>query len=180
MDNRRFSIAMLAVAATLTAAVWPVAPAYAQAQRNTLDAIGKTVTAAEIAEALRPKDLRNLGPAAPKENSAIVALTFETGSAELTDQSKLKLREFGKAFKEFIPGVAIVIEGHADPRGGPELNLDLSRRRAAAVREYLVAELGDNPKQFEVVGLGETRLKDPANPNAEINRRVEFVTKNIR
>jgi len=40
------------------------------------------------------------------------------------------LREFGKAFKEDIPGVPVIIEGHADPRGGEEYNLELSRRRA--------------------------------------------------
>jgi outer membrane protein OmpA-like peptidoglycan-associated protein len=152
----------------------------AQTKRSTLDAMKKKVTATEIAEALRPKDMRNLGPAAPKENTAIVALTFETGSAELTDQSKTALREFGKAFKEFIPGVAVVIEGHADPRGGEEYNLDLSRRRAVAVRDYLVSEFGNNPKQFEVIGFGQTRLMNPDNPAAEVNRRVEFVTKNIR
>ena len=109
-----------------------------------------------------------------------MALTFETGSSELTDQSKAALREFGKAFKEYIPGVAVIIEGHADPRGGEEYNLDLSRKRAAVVRDYLVAEFGNNPKQFEVIGFGQTRLMDPANPAADINRRVEFVTKNIR
>ena len=160
-----------------SAGLWPT-QSHAQAPRNTLDATNKQVTASEIADALKPKVLRNLGPAAPKENTAIVALTFETGSVALTNQSKAMLREFAKAFKDYMPGVAVIIEGHADPRGGDEYNLDLSRRRATAVRDYL-ASLGNDPKQFEIIGFGQSRLMDPGNPAAEINRRVEFVTKNI-
>lgn len=180
MARARLSMAALTVAAILIGSAGLAAtPSRAQTARNTLDAIDHKVSAAEIADALRPKVLRNLGPAAPKENTAIVALTFETGSAELKDQSKAALVEFGKAFKEFIPGVTVIIEGHADPRGGEEYNLELSRRRADAVRDYLVAQLGNDPKQFEVVGYGQSRLMDPANPAAKVNRRVEFVTKNI-
>ena len=177
---RLSTAALLLTGILLGSAGADAAAADAATKRNTLDTTTKKVTATEIAEALRPKDLRNLGPAAPKENTAIVALTFETGSSELTDQSKTALREFGKAFKEYIPGVAVIIEGHADPRGGEEYNLDLSRKRAAVVRDYLVAQFGNNPKQFEVIGFGQTRLMDSANPAADINRRVEFVTKNIR
>jgi len=181
MATTRLSTAALVLAGVLIGLAGTTSTsAYAQAKRNTLDATNRKVTATEIAEALRPKDLRNLGPAAPKENTAIVALTFETGSVELTEPSKAALREFGKAFKEFIPGVAVIIEGHADPRGGEEYNLDLSRRRAMVVRDYLVAEFGNNPKQFEVIGFGQSRLLDPGNPAAEVNRRVEFVTKNLR
>ena len=181
MAKARLAKAALALAVILIgSAVLDATPSYAQTKRNTLDASNRKVTATEIAEALRPKSLRNLGPAAPKENTAIVALTFETGSVDLTDQSKTALREFGKAFKELIPGVAVIIEGHADPRGGEEYNLELSRRRAAVVRDYLVAELGNDPKQFQVIGFGQSRLMDPSNPAADVNRRVEFVTKNIR
>jgi outer membrane protein OmpA-like peptidoglycan-associated protein len=181
----RFSTAAL-VSGTILIGAAGLTPGSSHAQasappsRSALDATTKKVTATEIAEALRPKDLRSLGPAAPKENTAIVALTFETGSAELSEQSKVALREFGKAFKEFIPGVAVIIEGHADPRGGEEFNLELSRKRAAAVRDYLVKEFGNDPKQFQVIGFGQTRLMDPSNPAADVNRRVEFVTKNFR
>jgi OOP family OmpA-OmpF porin len=179
MAKSRLSTAALVFAGVLIGLVGlDATPLHAQPARSTLDAIDRSVTASEIADALRPKVLRNLGPAAPKENTAIVALTFETGSAELKEESKAALAEFGKAFNEYIPGVAVIIEGHADPRGGEEYNLQLSRRRAVAVRDYLVAQLGNNPKQFEVVGFGQTRLLDTANPTAKINRRVEFVTKN--
>jgi outer membrane protein OmpA-like peptidoglycan-associated protein len=178
--GRIFSTAVLLLAGTFIGATGPAAtPSYAQTERNTLDATDHEVSAAEIANALTPKTLRSLGPAPMKENTAIVALTFDTGSVGLTAQSKAMLREFGTAFKDYMPGVAVIIEGHCDPRGGEQYNLELSRRRAAAVRDYLVAELGNDPKQFAVVGFGATRLMDPKNPTAKVNRRVEFVTKNI-
>jgi outer membrane protein OmpA-like peptidoglycan-associated protein len=150
----------------------------AQTSRATIDGARHAPTAAEIAQALRPKDIRSLGPNAPKENGYVLVLTFATASAQLTAADKQALQEFGKAFKEYIPGVPVTIEGHADPRGTDQYNLDLSQQRARAVRDYLVDELGANPQQFEVVGFGKSRLKDTQNPMAEVNRRVEFVTKN--
>jgi len=179
MTKSRFtSRAALILAVALIAGAGPSAtPSCAQEKRNTLDTIDREVSATEIAEALKPRLMRSLGPAAPKENAAIVALTFGTGSAELTASSRAMLGKFGEAFKE-LQGVPVIIEGHADPRGGESYNLELSRRRAGAVRDYLVAHLGNDPKQFQVVGFGQTRLKDPENPTAKINRRVEFVTRN--
>jgi len=176
---RSVPFAVLIWAATLVvAAALAATQSHAQSKRNTLDTSDREVSASEIADALRPKPLmRSLGPAAPKENTAIAALTFETGSAELTAQSKAMLGKFGQAFKD-LDGVPVLIEGHADPRGGEKYNLDLSRRRAASVRDYLVSQLGNDAKQFEVVGYGPTRLMDPQNPTAKVNRRVEFVTRN--
>ena len=46
------------------------------------------------------------------------------------------------------------IEGHADGSGSSAWNLDLSRRRAAAVREGLIAR-GIAPERLDVVGSGE-------------------------
>lgn len=70
----------------------------------------------------------------------------------------------------------IRLEGHADERGTEEYNLQLSNRRAASVRKYLV-DLGVPQKGLETVGYGANR---PANPghNEEAwaqNRRVELV-----
>lgn len=70
-------------------------------------------------------------------------------------------------------GRPLTLEGHADERGTEEYNLQLSNRRAEAVRRYL-SSLGI--KDLRAVGFGETQ---PANPGqteeafAE-NRRVEL------
>ena len=68
------------------------------------------------------------------------------------------------------------IEGHTDNRGKPQYNLELSKRRAAAVLRYL-SEHGVEAARLESEGYG---LDKPiADNNTEqgraANRRVEFV-----
>ena len=72
----------------------------------------------------------------------------------------------------------ISVEGFADPAGSEQYNRALSKRRADAVREFLVAK-GLDGTNLKTVGYGETRQvragasKDA--PGAELNRRVTFV-----
>ncbi|WP_370645414.1 OmpA family protein [Corallococcus sp. EGB] len=69
----------------------------------------------------------------------------------------------------------ITLGGHADERGTEEYNLQLSNRRAAAVKRYLV-DLGVPSNRLTTVGYGETRPVNNASTEeawAE-NRRVEF------
>ncbi len=74
------------------------------------------------------------------------------------------------------PDLATVeIEGHADERGTPAYNRDLSARRAVAVREYLVSA-GVDAERLTTRAYGES---DPAihasTPQAwRTNRRVQF------
>ena len=70
--------------------------------------------------------------------------------------------------------VRIQIEGHTDAAGSDAYNLDLSRRRALAVAEYLVQRQGIEPDRLSVEGKGKSEplLADPYDPR---NRRVQFV-----
>ncbi|HZI12930.1 MAG TPA: Ig-like domain-containing protein [Myxococcus sp.] len=67
------------------------------------------------------------------------------------------------------------IEGHTDSQGNDAMNLDLSKRRAASVRAFLVNE-GIAAERLESEGYGETRPVDTNTTAAgrENNRRVEF------
>lgn len=69
----------------------------------------------------------------------------------------------------------IRVEGHASADGNDAHNLDLSTRRAQAVRRYLV-ERGIAETILEAQGLGETRpIADNDSPQGrETNRRVEL------
>lgn len=145
--------------------------------RASVNAIGKQLTADEITEALKPKP-KVRGVKRARENAIMTILTFDTGSSTLTPSSKILLEEFGKSANSGLSGVTITIEGHADPRGSNEYNMDLSRQRAEAVRAFMVQELKVDPRQLKIAAMGKTQPKDTANPEAEINRRVEFVTKN--
>lgn len=76
---------------------------------------------------------------------------------------------------ERMPDAAIVVVGHTDRRGLEAYNLDLSLRRAEAVRDALIAR-GVDPERIQTVGRGEW---DPAVPTADdvkepANRRVEI------
>ncbi|MBU8897756.1 OmpA family protein [Corallococcus sp. M34] len=67
------------------------------------------------------------------------------------------------------------VEGHTDSQGDDGKNLDLSRRRAANVRTFLVKD-GIAPERLESVGYGESKPVDTNKTAAgrENNRRVEF------
>jgi outer membrane protein OmpA-like peptidoglycan-associated protein len=67
------------------------------------------------------------------------------------------------------------VQGHTDNLGGAEYNLELSRRRAEAVRDRLI-RLGVDPARLVAVGYGSNKPK--ASNNSEVgrqqNRRVQF------
>jgi len=69
------------------------------------------------------------------------------------------------------------IEGHTDSTGDPARNLDLSRRRAEAVKKALVTQFGIAADRLTSEGFGDTKpiaANDNPQGRAE-NRRVEFV-----
>jgi peptidoglycan-associated lipoprotein len=69
----------------------------------------------------------------------------------------------------------VVLEGHADERGTDEYNLQLSERRAAAIKRYLT-ELGVPANRLQTVGFGENRPAEEGSTEEaySANRRVEF------
>lgn len=110
----------------------------------------------------------------PAVRFSIPGLTFSVGSAELSEQLKTQLAAFADVLRERKgSGKMIKIEGHADASGSPQANEELSKRRAQAVREFLV-RAGADAKMLESAGYGAARLKNPENPTASENRRVEL------
>lgn len=120
--------------------------------------------------AVRPTSERSIG----------MDIKFATNSSELTPEAKTQLEGLGKALAARngkLGAKEIVIEGHADPRGSLDLNKQLSAKRADAVVKYLVSAYGVDGKALAPVGRGIEDLKDPKNPEAAVNRRVELVRK---
>ncbi|MEJ8570233.1 OmpA family protein [Microbaculum marinum] len=74
-----------------------------------------------------------------------------------------------------LAGDQFLIIGHTDAKGAREYNLNLSQKRADAIRTALVTFFRVPPERLTAFGLGEEQLEDPANPYAAINRRVELV-----
>ena len=75
-----------------------------------------------------------------------------------------------------MPDRAVTIEGHTDSTGSAEYNLDLSQRRATAVRSFMQAQ-GLDTERLEAVGFGMQRpVADNETPEGrKRNRRVEIV-----
>lgn len=101
---------------------------------------------------------------------------FRTGSAKLIPRAKAKLDELAAALENLGPDQEFVIEGHTDSRGGAAYNQRLSKRRANAVRAYLISQ-GVDSDRVVARGHGEN---EPIASNAEAegraeNRRVEVV-----
>ena len=103
-------------------------------------------------------------------------VNFEFGSAELTPQAKAVLDELGTALSspELKPYRFRLI-GHTDAVGSDEYNLDLSRRRAISVEQYLQDRYGIAPERVRAIGMGKSQPYNAQNPFDSINRRVEIL-----
>lgn len=101
---------------------------------------------------------------------------FETDQAIIKVESHDLLRQVARVIIEHPELLLVSVEGHADSRGSDDYNLDLSGRRARAVRDFLVGQ-GVSPLRLESVGYGETRpiVAEETEAAWEQNRRVEFV-----
>ena len=111
----------------------------------------------------------------PQENLIIF---FALDSAEVSDQAVAQLNELGKALTLDLKGQTFTLAGHTDARGTAEYNLDLSKRRAEAVQRYLIKRFKIDPDTLLAVGYGAEQLKDPQNPIADENRRVQIINMN--
>ncbi len=107
---------------------------------------------------------------------ASILVTFITNSAGLTAGAKSALDVLAAAMKsDKLAAVKFTIEGHADPRGGDELNMKLSQARADSVRAYLTGTHGLAAERVKAVGKGSSALMNPSEPAAPENRRVTIV-----
>ncbi|MFN8334898.1 MAG: OmpA family protein [Cyclobacteriaceae bacterium] len=72
--------------------------------------------------------------------------------------------------------MTIEIDGHADATGPEQYNLELSKRRAAAVQKYLTGK-GVDSSRVTIAFFGETKplVPNTTKENRRKNRRVEFV-----
>lgn len=101
---------------------------------------------------------------------------FDTGSAELSPLARSQL-DIVATLLMARPHEETVIEGYADAQGDEQHNLELSQKRADAVREYLVSR-GVAPDRLRAEGRGASHpLADNDTPAGRAsNRRVEIAT----
>jgi outer membrane protein OmpA-like peptidoglycan-associated protein len=105
----------------------------------------------------------------------LAGLTFPSGSSEIRPDNFALLTKVQRVVREF-PEARVVVEGHTDSQGNESMNQDLSRRRAIAVREYLLSNIAMSADRITAVGYGESRPVAPNNSEAgrSRNRRIEI------
>jgi outer membrane protein OmpA-like peptidoglycan-associated protein len=113
------------------------------------------------------------------ENSGraeIHGIYFDFGSATIKPESDAALREIAAVMTK-NPAWKLNVEGHTDNIGGEAANLDLSRRRADAVKQALMTRYHVDAARLTTTGFGATRPKEPnTTPEGRArNRRVELV-----
>ncbi len=101
-------------------------------------------------------------------------VTFSISSATITADGRAVLDQ-AATYLLANPDIRVEIGGHTDDDGSEQENLDLSTRRAEAVKSYLEA-LGVDPTRMETRGYGEAEPKVPNTTSAgkAVNRRIEF------
>ena len=99
---------------------------------------------------------------------------FETNSATIEERSNEVLQVVGKLVRG-LDGKRVRIEGHTDDVGTDAYNLDLSKRRARAVAQWLVQYADVDAAQLETEGYGKSRPLVKGGSDTDPNRRVEFV-----
>lgn len=103
-------------------------------------------------------------------------ITFDSGSDKIKPESYGTLKDIATVLNE-NPAVKVKIIGHTDSDGADAANLELSQKRAAAVKSTLTKEFGVDGSRMQTEGKGEA---EPASPNTTPegkanNRRVEFI-----
>ena len=103
-------------------------------------------------------------------------ITFEYNSAVIGSKAMPQVTELGKALtSEDLKGRTFILAGFTDAKGSETYNQGLSERRADAVKQFLTEKYGIEAGNLVTVGYGLKQLKDPANPFAAENRRVQVV-----
>ena len=128
------------------------------------------------------------GPASPSHAAIQSALddvlrresvAFESNSATITPRGRSVLDKLVTIVRR-APELSFEIGGHTDPIGDPQYNLQLSHKRAEAVRQYFVNR--DLHNRFSAVGYGSARplSTDRTRASLQRNRRIELRVKEER
>jgi outer membrane protein OmpA-like peptidoglycan-associated protein len=111
-----------------------------------------------------------------QKRAVTYGIYFDFNKDTLKPESEPVLKEIAETMAH-NPDWKLTVEGHTDNVGGDAYNLDLSKRRAAAVKQALVSQYNIAPERLLTGGYGASR---PVAPNDTLegrarNRRVELV-----
>jgi len=176
--------ARLAMACLLGGFAWSVSSSPAAAAAAT-DLMGRIPSVAELVEALTPAPQPKTRGLRPAHEAAVetirpavdLEVRFEFDSADLTPMAQAVLDNLATALTTDLAPYRFVLEGHTDAVGSDVYNLELSERRAQAVRSYLREFYRIDPERMTTIGKGERELLLPDQPTAAPNRRVRVINR---
>ena len=182
---------VLATSLVLAAAIAPVAADetryYAADQVPSPLEVAKALAGQDFVPQVRKRGVQmnpgntvdgvSLEPDAPSPKAAgtlAVAIPFAFDSANLESGARPVLDNIAEGVKLLGPNARLVIEGHTDAKGTEPYNDKLSKRRADAVRAYLMQQHGIGATHLQTRGKGEREPLNDAAPEDARNRRVQF------
>ena len=122
------------------------------------------------------EDRTKVAEIARNKPSIDLEINFDFNSAVLNPKATPLAVELGRTLvNPQLRGIVFLVGGHTDAKGGDAYNLDLSRRRAEAIKAFLVEFYGVAAANLVAVGFGKEYLKNPNSPFADENRRVQVV-----
>lgn len=153
-------------AARAAAAARPTLPASAAEPRRALVETGPGPVA--------PGTMAVAAALPPRQAEVERVVYFDFDRTDIKDEYQGMLDRRARALLA-TPQAGIVVEGHADERGGREYNLALGQKRAEAVVRAL-ALLGVPPERLEAVSFGDTRpaVQGQGEQAWSQNRRAEL------
>ena len=112
----------------------------------------------------------------PKPESGLADVFFDFDQYAIRPDAVPVLEENAGLLKDTYKNFSVLIEGHCDDRGTVEYNLELGKRRAQAVKDYLV-DLGIEESRIQIVSYGKEKpFCAESEPSCwQQNRRGHFV-----
>ena len=106
----------------------------------------------------------------------LIGLSFPVGKSSIDPKFFIYLSKIQQAI-DLFPNAKITIAGHTDSYGSDAANLNLSRDRAEAVRNYLLKTMTIDPGKIEAIGYGESKpiATNETEEGRAKNRRIEVV-----
>lgn len=123
-----------------------------------------------------PTNEKKIEQTLAKEKKAVIyGIYFDFNSDKIKPESKPVMDEIAAALKDH-PDWNLTVNGYTDNIGGDGYNLDLSKRRAASVKQSLITQYHISPEGLATGGYGDS---SPIDTNDTLegrarNRRVEL------
>jgi len=109
-----------------------------------------------------------------EKGRATIDVEFDFNKANIKPGYDAELAKFAEVLKKH-PELNLIIEGHTDSVGSVAYNKTLSQKRADAVKDYLVKNLGIDASRLKAVGYGKAKpiADNKTAEGRQKNRRVE-------